>query len=198
MALPVRPFTFEDLAALPTDGFRHELIDGEFHLSPAPSYLHQLFVQELERRLSEHVLRHGLGVVFQSPADVKLNDFTGIQPDLFCVRRGRANVLRFPIIDGAPDLVVEVLSPSTRTYDREIKQDAYTAAGVAEYWIVDPDVESALALGLTPNGYHPLPQERGRISSVAVAGFVLDVADLFAAVRAQVALLTDPEPDEAP
>ena len=142
MAMPAQHaegWTVEMVRALPNDGNRYEVIDGELYVTPAPSWTHQTAVLELAVVLRPYVQSHGIGHVIISPADVLFGPRNMVEPDLFVV----------PLVEGAPPhaweqvgrllLAVEVLSPSTRRTDRGPKLDLYQRKGVPEYWVVDVD-----------------------------------------------------------
>jgi len=121
--------------ALPEDGKRYEVVDGELFVTPSPRSPHQRAVRDLSYTLQAYVVRHGLGEVLFSPADIELDARTLVQPDVFV----HAGIIR-EWNDGTPLLlVVEVLSPSTARADRTIKRRRYQRAGIPEYWIVDLD-----------------------------------------------------------
>lgn len=133
-------WTAERIRALPDDGIRYEVVDGELLVTPAPRWAHQRAVAELFTILREYALRHGIGEVTFSPADVELDPRTLVQPDLFVVPLldGR-RMHDWSDIQGRLLLAVEVLSPSTARADRHLKRRRYQRAGVPEYWIVDLD-----------------------------------------------------------
>lgn len=138
VAIPEKErYTHADYAALP-EGAPYELIRGELVMTASASVLHQRIIRRLLRLLDEHVSTRDLGEVFVSPIDVHLTDEDTPQPDLAYVARERLGIVGEQAIEGAPDLVVEVLSPSTAYYDLRTKKHLYAEAGVAEYWIVDP------------------------------------------------------------
>lgn len=125
---------YDDYCAIPPDGKRYELLDGEVHVTPAPSPLHQRVVLRLARALQEHF--RPPAEVFVSPIDVILTPHDVVQPDLVVVTNPAQISDRG--IEGPPLLVVEVLSPTTTVYDRTTKSQRYAALGVPHYWIVDP------------------------------------------------------------
>lgn len=133
-----RKLTYEDYVLFPEDGQRHEIIDGEHYVSPAPIPKHQRVSMRLSIRIGGFVEEHGLGEVFASPIDVLLSRHDILQPDLLFISKERLAILREKNIQGAPDLVVEILSESTRRLDEKIKLARYEVLGVSEYWIVDP------------------------------------------------------------
>lgn len=131
------PWTRERVLALPADGNRYELIDGELLVSPAARPLHQVAIKLLELRLDPYLMQHGLGLAMGLAADLEPQPGQLTQPDLFLLPPG-PRFLRWEEAP-VPSLVVEVLSPSTARYDRGLKRRFYQRAGVAEYWVVDVD-----------------------------------------------------------
>lgn len=131
-------WNYSHYAALPDDGQRYEIINGVLFMSPVPNLWHQELVGEFFSYLRTYVKLAGLGRVFMAPTDVQLAPDSIIQPDVMVVLHAHVDRLRGTRIVGAPDLVVEVASSSTATYDRREKYDMYLRADVPEYWIVDP------------------------------------------------------------
>ena len=130
-------FTYEDYLLTPDDR-RYELVDGDLLLTPAPTPYHQTVGLNLGYRLKEFVDARGLGQVFLAPCDVVLSRYDVVQPDVFFIRADRVSIVGEKNIQGAPDLVIEVLSPSTEKRDPEMKAKLYARSGVRELWIVDP------------------------------------------------------------
>jgi Uma2 family endonuclease len=130
--------TYEDYAALPSDGRRWELIDGELEVNAAPSPRHQTVSRRLQFELMRALEVHGLALVFNAPVDLILSPHDIVQPDLLILASARANLVTERGIEGAPDVVVEILSPGTQVLDRRVKKATYARFGVAEYWLVDP------------------------------------------------------------
>jgi len=140
MGMPAtRIWTRAEVLALPDDGQRHELVDGELLVTPSPRYAHQFGVGELHVLLVPYVRAHSLGRVSMSPADLDLQSGHLIQPDLFVASLVDGNLPQRWEDVGIPTLVVEVLSPSTAQVDRLIKRRLYQRVGVLTYWIVDLD-----------------------------------------------------------
>ncbi|HVT57085.1 MAG TPA: Uma2 family endonuclease [Thermoanaerobaculia bacterium] len=139
---PAPKLTYDDLLRLPEDRLRHELIDGEHFMSPSPTLQHQRIVLNLGRILSTFVLARRLGEVFVAPLDVLFSNVDVVEPDVLYVASEGADRLQERFIAGAPDLVVEVLSKSTRGLDKIKKRRLYERGGVREYWIVDPTTET--------------------------------------------------------
>jgi Uma2 family endonuclease len=147
--------TYADYAAIPADGRRYELHEGELSVTPAPGTRHQQVVGNLYLALRHHVDAGPGGRVFVSPIDCILSDTSVVQPDIVYVARAREAVVTERGIEGAPTLVVEVLSPSTAAVDRAVKRQLYARHGVPYYWIVDPDARRIEAYVLTEGAYQP-------------------------------------------
>ena len=133
-----RKLTYEDYILFPEDGQRHEILDGEHYVTPAPTLHHQDAIGNLFLKLAPFVREHRLGKVYLSPADVLLSEHDVVQPDLFFVSNERRAILTEANAQGAPDLVIEILSSSTQRRDGTLKRDRYEGFGVREYWMVDP------------------------------------------------------------
>jgi Uma2 family endonuclease len=131
--------TYEDHLQFPEDGRRHEIIDGDHYVTAAPSMYHQWILTRLVVQLYHHICEPGLGFLAPAPIDVVLTEADIVQPDIVVTLGQDDAVVRRERIDGAPDLVVEILSPSTANRDRGLKLDLYQKAAVSEYWIVDPE-----------------------------------------------------------
>jgi len=140
--------TFEQFRELPCDGKRYELVYGEVHVTPAPITRHQLTIQNLLENLGPFVHQNHLGEVCPAPLDVRLGEETVLQPDLIFISKARSAIIQEYWIEGAPDLAVEVLSPSTAGYDRATKLPIYAAAGVSEVWFIDPKAKTVEVLSL--------------------------------------------------
>jgi Uma2 family endonuclease len=133
-----QPLTYDDLLALPEDGLRHELIDGEHYVTAAPNIKHQTVVMNLGVAIGSWVKAHDCGRLFNAPCDVVFSPKDVVEPDLLFISRERLGLLTELNVQGAPDLVIEVVSPSTRTRDEGIKRRLYERMGVREYWLADP------------------------------------------------------------
>ena len=133
-----RKLTYEDYLRFPEDGNRHEILDGEHYLTAAPYPRHQSVVAELMGWIVPFVRQRRLGRFLPAPVDVLLDRHDIVQPDLLFISNASMKVLTEKNVQGAPDLVVEVLSDSTRKRDEGIKLERYELLGVQEYWVVDP------------------------------------------------------------
>ncbi len=139
-ALPAKSkLGYEHYICYPNDGRRHEIIDGDHYVNPAPTTNHQRFSRRIQFQLYDQIEETGRGEVFDAPCDVQLTDHDIVQPDLIVVMNERRLIITPAKIEGVPDLIVEVLSPTTKKLDRVLKKDLYERVGVPEYWIVDPN-----------------------------------------------------------
>jgi Uma2 family endonuclease len=141
MALPDLPpkLTYDDYLLFPEDGLRHEILDGEHYVTASPFVRHQRISGRIYRPLSSWVEEHGLGEVFYASVDVVLSPHDVAVPDLFYIAKERTGIITEKNIQGAPDLVVEIISPSTRRRDEGIKLQRYEAFGIEEYWMFYPE-----------------------------------------------------------
>jgi Uma2 family endonuclease len=148
---------------------------------PAPSIRHQVISRNLGIRLWEHVDASGLGEVVWAPTDVVLSPESVVQPDILFVSNERRGIITEPNVSGAPDLVVEILSPGTAERDRELKLNLYARYGVREYWIVDPEDETVEVMEFGSEG--PLDVRRydaGSVESRLLPGLSVTLDDIFA------------------
>lgn len=139
-------------------------------MTPAPKTRHQRTVGRLYVALAEFVRKQDLGEVFLAPFDVVFGERTAVQPDLLFIRKDRLSIVTELNVQGAPDLVIEVLSPSNASFDRETKLQVYARAGVRELWYVDPDVRTVEILELGDDGRYVLTATlAGNASAVSAA-----------------------------
>lgn len=146
-------YTYRDLRSTPDDGKRYELFEGDLIVSPAPTILHQRVVFRLSLILGNFVQTHHLGEVLGAPCDIRFSDETVVQPDLLFVASDRASIVKEDYIEGAPDLVVEVISPNSEERDRGYKFKLYAEQGVKEYWLADCQKRVLQIFGLTSTGF---------------------------------------------
>ncbi len=172
--------TVKDYEALP-EGSPYQLIMGELVMSPAPNPLHQEVLKRMFLEFHEAIERKKLGKVFFAPIDLYMDEENVFQPDMVVLLRGNIQKLTEKGIEGVPDLVVEVLSPSTAYYDLKEKKEVYERKGVKEYWIVDPKVEE-VEVYVNEGGHFRLfshARDEGRVRSHTVEGLEIDVKELF-------------------
>ena len=173
--------TYESYLKTPDDE-RYELLDGELLvMEPAPLTTHQYVLGNLHHAVRSFLDEHNLGEVYISPTDVVLSDTNVMQPDLLFVSAERAHIVTRENIQGAPELVVEVLSPSTAERDKTLKLDLYARHGVKEYWLVDPNAKTVMVLLLGERGFEAVGTygEGQILTSPTLAGFSLNLAGQF-------------------
>ena len=153
-------FKADEIWDAPEDGNRYDVIDGKLYVSPPSLEPHQDASMVLSVRLGGHIRDQWLGKLYAAPFGVKLDDDNGLQPDLVYVSNERAGLISERGLEGAPDLVIEILSRSIRARDRGLKMKRYAAAGVPHYWIVEPRTRTLEAFRLTEDGYE-LSDSRG-------------------------------------
>ena len=175
-------WTYNDYAILPDDGRRYEIVDGVLYMAPSPNRWHQNASGWLFHYLLTHVKLAGLGEVYHAPFDVELAPKVVVQPDVLVVLNANLDRITASRIIGAPDLVVEVASPGTATYDRDTKKHAYARAGVPEYWIVDTASRTVEVLVLEAGEYRSCGvfEGQGLLPSKMVPGFPVRVEQFFA------------------
>jgi Uma2 family endonuclease len=176
-------FTYEDYLLFPDDGRRHEIIDGEHYVTPSPVTKHQRVSLRLATAFQSAARGRNVGEVLAAPMDVVLSDLDVVQPDLLYVSAARAAIVREKNVQGAPDLIVEILSESTRKTDEIVKRKLYERCGVREYWIVDPEVETVKIYRLTGKAYKrtaELSRETGdTITTPLLSKLKISLRDLF-------------------
>jgi Uma2 family endonuclease len=145
--------TYEDYRTFPDDGKRHEIIEGEEYMSPSPTTPHQRIVLNLASMLKAHVEGYEAGEVFVAPCDVILSDHDIVQPDVLFVSDARSHIVKERGIEGAPDLIAEVVSEGNRRHDEVRKRRLYARHGVAEYWVIDPALETVKVYREPEGGY---------------------------------------------
>jgi len=139
---PAVKLTYDDFLLFPDDGKRHELIDGEHYVTPAPNLRHQRISGKLYMAIGKYLESHPIGEVFFAPLDVVISQIDIVEPDLLYVSRERAADILIPQhVRGVPDLVIEIASKGTRKRDETVKRRLYERTGVSEYWTVDPQID---------------------------------------------------------
>jgi Uma2 family endonuclease len=174
--------TYDDYCLLPNDRNRYEILDGDFFVTPAPRVNHQRISRRLLRFLDDHVLANNLGEIFAAPIDVILAPTTVVQPDLIFIAHDRAHIITERAIEGAPTLVVEILSPTTQQIDRVTKAQLYAKYGVPHYWLIDPDQHVIEAYGLSGEQYNLVTrvQDADLFTSSVFPGLSIQISDLWA------------------
>jgi Uma2 family endonuclease len=172
--------TYDDYALMP-EGIRYELIEGDLLMTPSPNTLHQRVIRELFDIIESYVQEKGLGEVFFAPYDVILSNNNVVQPDILFISKVRIKIVSDRGLEGAPDLVVEILSPATRDRDLKSKRALYAKYAVREYWIVDPGDKTIEVCvhkdgELATRGVH---REGSRVKSSLFAKLSFDPASIF-------------------
>ena len=179
-------FTYEDYKSLPyVEGVRYELLDGELiKLTPAPNEFHQRISIELSSLLHRFVRERQLGWVYEAPFDVVLGESGEeevAEPDILFVSKERRRIIREDAVHGAPDLVVEILSPSTADKDRTYKRRLYAKYGIKEFWIIDPSEETVEVFTLGRRGYDraKLYKKEEALTSPLLPGLQISLREIF-------------------
>jgi Uma2 family endonuclease len=184
MTSVISRLTYDEFQTLPRDGSkRFELIEGEVFMTPSPNTKHQTAAANLHLALGQLVRERSLGRVFFAPYDVVFSKWTALEPDLLFIRKERLAIITEANVQGPPDLVIEILSPSNKEYDRETKLRAYEKAGVPEIWYFDPTDDSAEILNLGGDGRYVVTAElsgNAPIVSKALPGLSLTLGQVFA------------------
>src|SRR5579862_3557870 len=181
---PSVKFTYEDFLNFPPDGKRHEIIDGEHYVTPSPNTKHQRISTRLTVEIGSYLGQNPAGEIFVAPFDVVFSDFDVVEPDLLYISLERAGVLTEKHVRGAPDLVVEILSPGTRKTDEVTKRRLYERFKVNEYWVVDPELDAVKVYRLVDAAFVRVAELTAEASpsltTPLLPGFALPLADLFA------------------
>lgn len=177
--------TYDDFLQLPDDGLRHEIIDGEHYVTPSPNLRHQDLVLRLGMSIGHHVEdRPDRGRVFIAPFDVVFSFHDIVEPDVIFVAPDQLDILTDQNIQGTPAMVVEILSPSTRQRDRQIKRTLYERSGVREYWLVDPELAVVTVHRRSANGGFPVVaslsvERHDALATPLLPGWSLELERLF-------------------
>ncbi|RJQ24722.1 MAG: Uma2 family endonuclease [Peptococcaceae bacterium] len=177
-------YTYADYALLP-EGAPYQLIGGKLVMTPAPTTYHQIISMRLEVKLANFVAEKDLGIILYAPVDVYFEEKETYQPDIVFIARDRLHIIEPAKIKGAPDLVVEILSPSTGYYDLKKKARTYARHGVKEYWVVDPE-DKSIEVYMGEEGKFVLNQrveEEGKIESIIIDGLEMETKEIFAQIN---------------
>jgi Uma2 family endonuclease len=180
------PVTRYDYAAMPQGPPYFQVIEGELIMSPAPGYFHQNIVLNLAVILRQYLAKNPLGEVAMAPLDVFLDDTNVVQPDLIFISKAHKSRITSQGIEGAPDLVVEVLSPSTALYDEGAKRKVYARAGVQELWLVNPDDKTVAVYRLAEDAECPARHAANAVfKSPLLPGLKIKTAQIFKSALAK-------------
>lgn len=181
MTHPALKYTYEDYLTLPESGPRHELIEGDFIVSPSPKYRHHQILGRLFRTLAALVYDRRLGELIVAPFDVILSDTDVVQPDIVFIATAHRDRIGSRGVRGAPDLVIEVLSEDRRK-DLHVKKKLYAQHGVPEYWAFDPDADLVYAHTLkdAPAAPPRVLSASDTLATPLLPGLSIPLADIFA------------------
>lgn len=181
VASPVTPLlTADDLGHFPDDGMRREIIEGVLYVAAAPSRFHQEVLSRLHLQIGNLVVANRSGKVYFAPVDVRFSDHSLVQPDLIFIRRERLGIYQGNIVHGAPDVVVEVVSPSNRFLDLDKKARLYEANAVPEYWVFDPERREITQLIFVDGRHTKVEPVNGIYRSTVIPDLAIDPNVLFA------------------
>jgi Uma2 family endonuclease len=174
--------TYADYELFPDDDLRHEIIDGAHYVIASPMTRHQRISLSLLHLIQSYLDTHPIGELFSAPFDVVLSFHDVVVPDLIYLSKAHAQFLTMKNLQGAPDLVVEILSPSTRPRDERLKRDLYERVGVEEYWLVDPDRDMVTIYRRGGSGFLPPLQfeKEAVVTTPLLPGFELPLARVLA------------------
>lgn len=177
-----QPLTVEDYRQLPDGGPHYQLIEGDLFMAPAPNRFHQDVLGNLHLLIGNYLRRHPIGSIYVAPFDVYLDEINVMQPDLTYVSNENAEVLADDGVHGAPDLVIEILSPRTAQLDTRSKRVVYARSGVKELWIVEPTMRQIHVYDLVnqPDKAIRIVDEHEVMTSVRFPDLVFNVRDVFA------------------
>jgi len=179
-----KQYTYQDYLKINDDN-QYELIGGELLLVLAPKTIHQWICGELFGEIRNFVRRNNFGEVYDAPTDVYLSETEKPQPDILFISANRLNIITEDNIKGAPDLVVEVLSPSTASRDKVKKSKMYYTHGVKEYWIVDPSAKAVQVFTPGEKNWNLVESydEDGILLSPLLPGLEIKLKDVFKKVE---------------
>jgi Uma2 family endonuclease len=176
-------FTYQDFLRFPDDGKRHELIEGEHYVTPAPKTKHQQISGALFAAFYNFVHQRRIGTVLAAPCDVVFSNIDVVEPDLLYISAEKASMITETNIKGPPDVVVEILSEGTRKTDEVTKRKLYERYGVREYWIVDPELETVKLYTLEKDRYVKIAElskeANDRLTSPLLPGLQIPLTDTF-------------------
>ena len=173
--------TYQDYLNLTPEDAHYQLIEGELVMTPAPKVIHQVIKNNILQLLILYVKKNGLGYVLDAPCDVYLNDLNVVQPDIFFITKENKKIITEDNIKGAPDLIIEILSPASAYYDLVEKKELYEKSGVREYWIVDPKKKRIDVYILKDEVYvlHQRAEKEEKIDSIMLPAFNLSLSIVF-------------------
>jgi Uma2 family endonuclease len=180
-AAQLQPLTAEDYRMMPETGPRYQLIEGELLMAPAPNRYHQDVSGNIVFLLREYLERRAIGKLYEAPFDVYLDQFNVCQPDVVFIAKANYAILTDAGVSGAPDFIVEILSPKTAFLDKKSKRQIYARSGVKELWLVDPDTRTIHVYFLQDDPEHPAAahSEKDTFTSPHFPGLKISAARIF-------------------
>jgi Uma2 family endonuclease len=175
------PLTVAEYKDLPETGPRYQLIEGDLYMSPAPNRFHQDISRNLQGALDRYLEANPVGILYDAPFDVYLTETDVFQPDLLVVLNANRPILTEAGAEGAPDFVIEILSPKTRRLDLVNKKRVYARLGVKELWIIDPDPGTVSVYRFEENDSEPVQMARlgEKLAASILPGFTVAVDAIF-------------------
>ncbi len=180
MQTETKKYTYEDYQKLP-EGSAYQLINGELIMSPSPNIYHQKISYNIIILLNKFIEKDKTGIILYSPIDVHFGEFETYQPDIVFISKEREDIIKEKRIEGAPDLVIEILSENNAYYDLKHKKNIYEKFGVKEYWIVDP-MDKSLEVYVNEGNEFTLfdkKQTKGEIKSKFLSKLIMEVEEIF-------------------
>ena len=177
-----RPLTVHDYRELPEGPPYSQLIEGDLIMAPSPDLFHQDILLNLAWIIRSYLKSNAIGKVAIAPSDVRLTDLNVYQPDLYFVSNARKSILSDQGAEGAPDLVVEILSPRTARFDKGIKREVYARTGVKELWIIDPILRQVQVYHLARSADVPVATlgEESHLESPLLPALKIQIENIFA------------------
>jgi len=180
-AVQLPPLTVEDYRMMPETGPRYQLVEGELFMAPAPSRFHQDISGNIAFLLRDYLERRPIGKLYEAPLDVYLDEFNVCQPDIVFIAKTNFGILTDAGVSGAPDFIVEILSPKTAFLDKKSKRQVFARSGVKELWLVEPDTQSIHVYFLQDDPEHPAAtySEKDTFTSPHFPGMKISGAKVF-------------------
>jgi Uma2 family endonuclease len=175
-----KKYTYNDYLLI-EDEKRYEVMKGELIMVPAPFTIHQRISSKLNFIISKYVNEKNLGEVFYAPTDVVLAEDIVVQPDILFISNKRLDIIKDAAIMGSPDLIIEIVSPSSASYDTIEKRDVYEKYGVKEYWLVFPQEKAVEVLAIEKGIYKEFCKARktGIVKSNVIEGITVEIKEIF-------------------
>lgn len=174
-------WTYQDYLELPSDGKVYQIIEGGLYMVPAPTTYHQKVSINLASIIWNYVKKINWGEIYDAPIDVILSTTDIVQPDIIGISKERLSIVKEKGIFGTPDLVIEILSPSTWPLDLKLKKGLYERYGIQEYWLVYPEEKKVQCFLMKGGKYHLLGTyfKNEEVEVATIAGLRIDLKEVF-------------------